>query len=75
MAEDFNLVLEHLRAIRGDVSELKEGQRRVEQRLTSVERHLAQFHTDMTNQREEMDGMKQRLDRIETRLGLHDPQH
>ncbi|MFC7694092.1 hypothetical protein ACFQY5_35930 [Paeniroseomonas aquatica] len=68
MADDFNLVLEHLRHIRADTGAIKDEQKLHGQRLTSIERGLLTF-------RDEIDGVKERLDRIETRLGLHDPEH
>ena len=68
MADEFNLVLEHLRYIRGKVDRIEDEGRMQGQRLTLVERHLMTF-------RDEIDSVKTRLDRIETRLGLHEPEH
>lgn len=68
MADDFNLVLEHLRHIRGAVDTIRTEQGLHGQRLTSIERNLMTF-------RDEIDSVKVRLDRIETRLGLNEPEH
>ena len=75
MADEFNLVLEHLRHIRATVDKISSEQGRHGRRLTSIERHQSNLHSDMANFRDELDGVKERLDRIETRLGLNDPEH
>ncbi len=41
-----NLVLEHLRAIRADVTALREDSREIKQRLTSVESGIASIRRD-----------------------------
>jgi hypothetical protein len=75
MADDFNLVLEHLRHIRGKVDHLDEGQKRIEQRLTAMDRHAVADRLDAANTREELDAVRSRLDRIERRLELNEPEH
>jgi predicted nuclease with TOPRIM domain len=67
-----NLVLEHLRAIRTDMGQLKEGVDRVELRLASIEGHIASFQLSETRQNSELDKLCQRIDRIEKRLELAD---
>lgn len=73
MADEFNIILEHLRALRADSADLKEGLGRVETRLTSVERHMVNLHGDVTESRADMDKLRARIERIEKRLDLHDP--
>jgi hypothetical protein len=71
-----NLVLNLLRAIRGDVAEIKADMREVKQRLTTLEIQIGslaateQSHYAQTMLR--MDRYDGRLDRIERRLGLTD---
>ena len=75
MAEDFNIVLELLRHIRAKVDNIEDTQRLHGQRLSSIERHMANDRVDSVQQRDELDGLRARLERIERRLELHDPQH
>ncbi len=70
MTETENLVLEHLRAIRGDVAELKEGQTRLERRLSTVEHHLAALVSAAAYDRADLDSLRRRVERIEHRLEL-----
>jgi len=63
--EPINLVLEHLRAIRADLAEVKEGVRNLQVRMTSVEENMAAM-----NRR--LDSIDRRIDRIERRLELVD---
>jgi predicted nucleic acid-binding Zn-ribbon protein len=65
-----NLVLEHSRAIRGDVAAQKEGQERIELRLAAIEGHIASFEISEVRQNGELDKLRQRIDRIEKRLEL-----
>ena len=44
-----NLILEHLRAIRADVGQIKEDMSTVKQRLTSVESQIAQLPKTLVN--------------------------
>ena len=60
-----NLVLEHLRAIRGDLTTVKEDVRNIKVRLTSLEENTAAM-----NRR--LDKMDERIERIEKRLDLVD---
>ena len=46
-----NLVLEHLRAIRTDLGEVREDMREVKQRLTSLEVSIAKLHGDCRSAR------------------------
>ena len=71
MADDIsNLVLEHLRYIRGRVDSLLEDMQDVKRRLTSLESQAAQLHGDFAGQSARIDRIEYRLDRIERRLEL-----
>ena len=58
-----NLVLEHLRAIRAEIHEVREEQREQRIRLGGIERGIAEMSL-------RLDRMHDRIDRIERRLGL-----
>jgi predicted nuclease with TOPRIM domain len=71
MAEEpINLVLEHLRALRGDVTLLREDMQDVKRRLTSLEVAVAQIHGDFAGQSVRIDRLEDRLSRIEQRLEI-----
>ena len=65
-----NLILEHLRAIRADVGQIKDDLATVKQRLTSVETQIAHLHGDNAIVHARIDSMEKRLERIEKRLDL-----
>lgn len=67
-----NLVLEHLRHIRGRVDSLAEDMRQVKLRLGVIEGHIAATIMSDAGQNVELDRVKERLDRIERRLELAD---
>jgi len=73
-----NLILEHLRAIRTDISGIKDDAREIKQRLTSLEavaglrRDNANLYGDMADQHARYDRLAERVDRIERRLDLRD---
>jgi len=67
-----SLVLEHLRAIRGDLAKLQEGQERVELRLSSIEAHIGAFQLSEARQNGDLDQLRKRVERIERRLELVD---
>jgi hypothetical protein len=60
--ETQNLVLEHLRAIRADMSDLKEGIHNLQVRMTSIEENMG----TMNRRLDYID----RVERIEQRLGI-----
>lgn len=72
-----NLVLEHLRAIRGDITGLREDVREVKSRLTNLEssvsairRDSADMYSDVVGQHSRYDRLLERIERIEKRLEL-----
>ena len=73
MANDSsNLVLEHLRALRSDVGEMRDDVREVKRRLTSLEVSVSNLHGDFAGQSARIDRVDLRLERIEHRLSLRD---
>lgn len=72
MTETENLVLEQLRAIRADIAESREGQARIETRLTAIEHHMAGLITSFGGQQNDLDSLRRRVERIEQRLQLTD---
>ena len=71
-----NLVLDHLRAIRSDIGELRREFRTelgdLRQRVSSMERHLANLQGDMALVHQRLDHLGERVERIERRLELTD---
>jgi len=67
-----NLVLEHLRAIRADISNLNSGMRDVRSRLSSIESYIATIHGDQTRTGLTIDDLVARIERLEKRSGLID---
>ena len=72
-----NLVAEHLRAIRADVSgiktdvsEIKMRLSSIDERLTLVEKGTANIHGDMALLQLRLDRQGDRIERIEKRLDL-----
>lgn len=78
MAND-NLVLEHLKHIRGRVDHISEEVAEIKHRLVSIERgqakgmrEYADLYGDQARQQASMDRISERLERIERRLELAD---
>jgi tetrahydromethanopterin S-methyltransferase subunit G len=78
MAND-NLVLEHLKHIRGRVDHISEDVTELKHRLVAIERgqakglrEYADLYGDQARQQASMDRINERLDRIERRLELAD---
>ena len=71
-----NLVLEMLRAIRGDIAEMRAEQREQRARIGAIERAVAHLEREQAELRAEIgarfDRVLDRLDRIERRLDLAD---
>ncbi len=60
MADEFgNLVLEHLRVIQADVSDVKV-------RMTSLEENMAAMNRRLDNMDRRIEGIKKRLELVET---------
>jgi archaellum component FlaC len=70
-----NLVLEHLRAIRADVGDIKERMNRVELRLSVMEQTLGSLYALAGSDRESLHGLTRRVERIERRLELVEHPH
>jgi hypothetical protein len=72
--EPFDLVLEHLKAIRGDIAEIRAEQREQRGRIGAIERTLAHLERDGAETRAETGGrfdrILDRLERIERRLDI-----
>lgn len=72
MAEETNIVLEHLRAIRAGVNETNERLGNIEPRMTLLEQHFALLVAQIPIVNDRMDAMQKRIERIERRLELSD---
>ena len=70
--EPRNLVLEHLRAIRGILDDHSRKFEEVILRLGRVEREIANLHGDFAGLSRRLDNLDQRVSRIERRLELND---
>jgi predicted nuclease with TOPRIM domain len=69
-AEIENLVLEHLRAIRADLSELKERMSGVELNLATLGQQVGALTTAVYSGKSDLDNLRRRVERIERRLEL-----
>jgi len=67
-----NLILEHLRAIRGTLSDHGERLNRIELRLSTIEQTLGSLYALSGSDREAMSALVRRVERIERRLELSD---
>jgi hypothetical protein len=70
--ETTNLVLEHLRHIRGVVDETCAEMKHFIMRMGLAERNIVTLHVSEATQNVEVGRLKERLDRIEQRLELID---
>ena len=70
MIETGNIVLEHLRAIRGDIATIKDDMRGLKAEMTSIRQHMAAAMTLQEHDHTDIAVIKTRLDRIERRLEL-----
>ncbi len=70
MTEPENLMLEHLRAIRGDMARMAEDARGLRTEMTSMPQHMAGVVTLQELDHADVAALKSRLDRIERRLEL-----
>jgi hypothetical protein len=72
MAEPDNLVLEHLRAIRGEMAKMANWMETLSTEMTAMRHHLFGAITTQNHDHVDIAEMKVRLDRIEKRLELVD---
>jgi hypothetical protein len=72
MSDGENPVLEHLRAIRGTLSEHGERLNRMGLRLAAIEQTLGSMHALSGSDRETLNGIIGRVERIERHLELTD---
>jgi len=72
MAEAENLMLEHLRAIRGDMAKMADRMETMSAEMTAIRQHLAGVVTIQEHDHGDIATIKTRLDRIEKRLELAD---
>jgi regulator of replication initiation timing len=70
MVEADSLLLEQLRAIRGDIGKLVNEMQTMRVEMTSVRQHMAGMMTIQEHDHVDIAGIKNRLDRIEKRLEL-----
>ena len=70
MVEADSLLLEQLRAIRGDIGKLVNEMQTMRVEMTSVREHMAGMMTIQEHDHVDIAGIKNRLDRIEKRLEL-----
>ena len=70
MVEPDSLVLEQLRAIRGDIGKLIGEMQTMRIEMTSVRQHMAGMMTIQEHDHVDIAGIKNRLDRIKKRLEL-----
>jgi hypothetical protein len=73
MAETDNLVIEILRRMQADMSDLKQGQRSLRDELIGVRQQLHAMQGDLLRQEQDIAGILVKLDRIHTRLDLVEP--
>ena len=72
MVEAENLMLEHLRAIRGDMAKMADRMETMSAEMTAIRQHLAGVVTIQEHDHGDIATIKNRLDRIEKRLELVD---
>ena len=72
MAEPDQLMLEHLRAIRGDMARMADRMETMSAEMTAIRQHLSGVVTIQEHDHTDIAALKVRLDRIEKRLELTD---
>ena len=72
MVEPESLVLEQLRAIRGDIGKLVSEVQTMRVEMTAMRQHMSGMMTIQEHDHVDIAGIKTRLDRIEKRLELAD---
>ena len=74
-AEIDSLVLEHLRAIRADIADLKREVSGNSIQLSALGQQVAGLSVAVYGGKSDLDEVKRRIDRIERRLELNDATH
>jgi hypothetical protein len=72
MVEPTELMLEHLRAIRGDMAKMLDRMITMSAEMTAIRQHLAGVVTLQEHDHSDIATLKLRVDRIERRLDLVD---
>jgi hypothetical protein len=72
MTDVENLVLEHLRAIRGDIAELKREVINNSLQITALGQQVAGLSTAVYGGKSEIEEVKRHIERIERRLELQE---
>jgi ferritin len=72
MTDLTNITLEHLRAIRGDVSELRNDSRDIKAGLAVLRAYIADQHTEQNLLNTRLAAAEMKIERIEHRLALRD---
>ena len=72
MVEPDNLMLEHLRGIRGDMAKMADWMQTMSVEMTAIRQHLAGVVTIQEHDHGDIASIKVRLERIEKRLELAD---
>jgi len=70
MTEPENLILDHLRAIRGDMSKMADRMDTMSVEMTAIRQHLSGVVTLQEHDHTDIASIKHRLERIERRLDL-----
>ncbi len=72
MVEPTDLMLEHLRAIRGDMTKMLDRMNTMSAEMTAIRQHLAGVVTLQEHDHGDIAALKVRVERIERRLDLVD---
>jgi hypothetical protein len=72
MTEPENIILEHLRAIRGDIARMADGMQTLSAEMTAMRQHLSGVVTIQEHDPADIGSITVRLDRLEKRLQLAD---
>ena len=75
MAEEFNIIIEHLRTIRSDIGNINQKLAIMQEDMHGMKMHIAALVSAEARQDGELAHMRSRLERIETRLDIvdHEP--
>ena len=67
-----DLVLEILKKVQADISEMKAGQRNLRQDVQALHGYLAAMHGDLNSKEGRISELESRVDRVERRLEIAD---